>query len=241
MGYEIGKWDVEKHGFTEIHHEIFIKDDGNILLAVSKIDDPWSEDRVIEINPATDQLRGTWDLKKMFPDVCDLYHDVPLTAGNDPAGMTNDPVHNNAIWYNEADNSIILSSQRSGIAKITHSGYLKWFLAPHITALIDDEDSDGFSDSMLDGYDAADPTTRVGDFKGDKYIHDRMPMAGKPYEDYSLFDFRYQEFLLTPVDKDGKEITDADVLNGYTNHDDFAWPFRVHTPTILKKDRKSVV
>ena len=234
MGFEIEKWDVSEHGFTEIHHEIVIKDDGNIILAVSKIDDPMIEDRIIEINPETNQLRGTWDLKKTFPDLCDLFNDVPLTEGNDPNGLTNEPVHNNAFWYNEEDDSLIVSSQRSGVAKLTHSGYLKWFFAPHIIGLIDDEDADGMSDSLMDGYDADDMTTHVGDFKGESYIHDRMPIAGKPHEVYSSFDFRYQEFLLDPIDKDGKEITDSDVLNGFTDHDDFAYPFRQHTPVILK-------
>ena len=239
MGFEKGKWDVSEHGFTEIHHEIAIKDDGNIILGVSKIDDPWIEDRVIEINPENNQLRGTWDLKNNFPDVCDLFVDAPITEGDDPSGMTNDPVHNNAIWYSEEDDSLIISSQRSGVAKLTHSGYLKWFLAPHIIGVIDDVDGpdgkpDGMSDSLIEGFDAEDPTTNVGDFKGDAYVQDRMPVNGKPHEIYSSFDFRYQEFLLTPLDKDGNEITDKDVLNGFTDHEDFAYPFRQHSPVILK-------
>ncbi|MGI6393334.1 MAG: aryl-sulfate sulfotransferase [bacterium] len=234
MGFELGKWGVEQHGFTKIHHEIVIKDDGNIILGVSKIDSPWIEDWMIEINPATNQLRATWDLNKTFPDVCDLFHDVPLSAGGDPTGQANDPVHQNSAWYNSEDNSIIVGSQRSGIAKMTHSGYLKWFLTPHIVALIDDENRDGRSDSLLDGYDENDLETKVGDFKGDKYVYDRMPIAGKPFEAYSDFDFRYQEFLLTPLDKKGKEITDLEVLNGFIDHEDFAWPFRPHSPTILK-------
>jgi len=239
MGFEAGKWDVSEHGYTEIHHEIVIKDDGNIILAVSKIDDPMIEDRIIEINPETNKLRGTWDLKKTFPDVCDLFHDAPLTESDDPNGLTNDPVHNNAFWYNEEDDSLIVSSQRSGVAKLTHTGYLKWFFAPHIIGTVDDVDGadgkpDGLSDSLVDGYDVDDLLTHVGDFEGEDYLQDRMPIDGKPYEVYSSFDFRYQEFLLTPLDKDGKEITDSDVLNGFTDHEDFAYPFRQHTPVILK-------
>lgn len=234
MGFEIGKWDVSQHGYTGIHHEIEMKDDGNIIMAVSRIDDPWIENMVIEINPENSNLRGVWNLNKTFPDVCDLFYDVPLTAADDPAGLTNDPVHNNAVWYDGRDDSLIVGSQRSGVAKLTHSGYLKWFFAPHIIAVIDDEDADGMSDSLLDGYDINDINTRVGDFKGENYTQDRMPIDGKPYEAYSSFDFRYQEFLLTPLDKDGKEITDADVLNGFTDHEDFAYPFRPHTPVILK-------
>lgn len=233
MGFDVGKWDISEHGYIGIHHEITIKDDGNILLAVSKDDGIWKEDRIIEIN-TENQLRGTWDLKKNFPDVCDLYVDIPITKENDPNSYTNEPVHSNAIWYSSEDDSLIISSQRSGVAKLTHSGYLKWFLAPHITALIDDEDADGVSDSLIAGFDPEDPTTNVGDFKGDKYIQDRMPVAGKPHADYSAFDFRYQEFLLTPLDKDGNEITDKEVLNGFVDHEDFAYPFRQHTPVVLK-------
>jgi len=234
MGYELGKWDITEHGFTKIHHEIFIKDDGNIILGVSKTDDSWIEDRMIEINPETNQLRGTWNLTKIFPDICDLHYDMPLSAADDPAGKTNNPIHHNAAWYQSDDDSIIVGSQTSGIAKITHSGYLKWFLAPHITAYIDDADNDGVSDSLVDGYNAADPTTMVGDFKGDKYTEDRMPIDGKPHEDYSQLDWRYPEFLLTPVDSEGKTITDNEILMGFANHKDFVWPSREHNPTILK-------
>lgn len=240
MGYEQEKWDVSKFGFTEIHHDIFIKDDGNILMGVSKIDDDFIEDRVIEINPEINQIRGIWNLTNNFPDVCDLYYDVPLTTGKDPAGLANDPVHNNAVYHDSRDDSLIIGSQRSGIAKMTHSGYLKWFMAPHITAFIDDTNNDGLSDSLVDGYDANTATTRVGDFKGDAYIDDRMPIGGKPHEDYSTFDFRYPEFLLTPLDSSGKPITDKDVLMGFTNHADFSWPFRAHNPTILKNGNMMV-
>ena len=233
MGNQLETWDVSTLGFNGIHHEIFIKDDGNLILGVNKKDSDWIEDRMIEINPVTDQLRGTWDLNRTFPDVCDLYNDIPLTSTETP-GTTNDPIHNNGAWYDPDDDTLLIGSQRSGIGLLTHSGYLKWFLAPHITAYIDDADNDGLSDSLVDGYDAEDPATRVGDFKGAGYINDRMPIAGKPYEDYAQLDWKYPEFLLTPLDKNGDEITDPDVLKGFKDHEDFAWPFRAHTPAVLK-------
>jgi arylsulfate sulfotransferase len=233
MGFEKEKWDVSQFGFHEIHHDFVFKDDGNILLAVSKIDDGWSYDRMIEIDPEKNTLRGTWDLKKVFPDVPDLYNDVPMIEEGNPKSGANAPVHHNAIMYDPSDNSMLLSSQRSGIAKITHSGYLKWLLAPQITAYIDDEDGDGISDSYMENYDPDNPAVNIGDFKGENYIHDRMPIAGKPHEVYSNFDFRYQEFLLDPLDKDGNPIDDDEVVMGFANNDDFAWPFRPHSPVIL--------
>jgi arylsulfate sulfotransferase len=234
MGFEQNSWDISEFGYAEIHHDIFIKDDGNILVAASKKDDVWSYDSIIEIDPVKNALRGTWDLKTVFPDVCDLYHDIPLTDPGNPVDGANAPIHNNAVWHDPVDNSIIVSSQRSGIAKITHSGYLKWFLAPGITAYIDDHDGDGMSDSLVDGYDPDDNLSRVGDFRGENYTADRMPIAGKPHEAYSSLDFRYQEFIPAPLDKNGDFITEEEVIMGFSSHDDFSWPFRPHSPVILE-------
>ncbi len=234
MGFQKEKWDVSEFGYTEIHHDIFIKDDENILVGVSKNDGEWSYDWMIEIDPVRNSLRGTWDLKTIFPDVCDLYNDIPFTEPGNSAGGANAPIHHNAIWYDPEDNSILLSSQRSGVAKITHSGYLKWFLAPHITAYIDDADGNGMSDSFVENYDPDNPASNVGDFRGDNYVDDRMPIAGKPHEVYSSFDFRYQEFLLAPLDRNGELITDNDVLMGFIDHGDFSWPFRPHSPLVLE-------
>lgn len=60
-----------------------------------------------------------------------------------------------------------------------------------------------------------------------------MPIAGKPNERYP-FDFTYGEFLLTPLDGNGDAITDTDVLLGFAESTDFRWPFRPHSPRIMK-------
>ena len=41
------------------------------------------------------------------------------------------------------------------------------------------------------------------------------------------------QFLLTPLDADDSEITDADVLLGNTNHPDFEWSWYQHSPILL--------
>lgn len=43
----------------------------------------------------------------------------------------------------------------------------------------------------------------------------------------------YKKFLLTPLDKEGKAITDTEVLNGLKSHPDFEWVWGVHCPVIL--------
>ena len=245
MGYVLEDIDVAPLGYKNVHHEVFIKPDGNYLLGVDKKNSDYIEDRVIEINPADPadpQLRGAWNLNDTFPDVADLFIDMQPTSTEIP-GQTNNPIHHNAIFYDESDDSIIVGSQTAGIVKLTHSGYVKWYLAPHLFGLIDDEDKDGKSDSFMAKYDPANQMTWIGDYSqekdgktvaGEKYVNERAPINGIPYKVYSEFEFSYPEFFLTPLDKNGKEIEDLSVKQGLMAHEDFSWPFRAHNPTILK-------
>jgi len=243
MGHVLEDIDVTPFGYKNVHHEIFIKPDGNYLVAVDKADDDYIEDRMIEIDPRNlDRLRGAWDLNKTFPDVADLFIDMQPTSTKIP-GQTNNPIHHNAIFYDESDNSIIVGSQTAGIVKLNHAGYLKWYLAPHLFGLIDDADGDFKSDSFTANYNPDDQKTWVGNYSqkegdklvaGEKYVDERVPIKGKPYEVYSDFEFSYPEFFLTPLDKNGKEIEDLSVKQGFESHEDFSWPFRAHNPTILK-------
>ena len=245
MGYVLEDIDVAPLGYRNVHHEVFIKPDGNYLIGVDKADSGYIEDRVIEINPAdpaNPQLRGAWNLNDTLPDVADLFIDMQPASTEIP-GQTNNPIHHNAIFYDESDDSLIGGSQTAGIVKLTHSGYVKWYLAPHLFALIDDADNDGKSDSFTAKYDPANQMTWTGDYSqekdgktvaGEKYVNKRAPINGIPYKVYSDFEFSYPEFLLTPLDKNGSEIEDLSVKQGFASHEDFSWPFRAHNPTILK-------
>ncbi|MBP5406190.1 aryl-sulfate sulfotransferase [bacterium] len=245
MGYVLEDIDVAPLGYRNVHHEVFIKPDGNYLIGVDKADSGYIEDRVIEINPAdpaNPQLRGAWNLNDTLPDVADLFIDMQPASTEIP-GQTNNPIHHNAIFYDESDDSLIVGSQTAGIVKLTHSGYVKWYLAPHLFALIDDADNDGKSDSFTAKYDPANQMTWTGDYSqekdgktvaGEKYVNKRAPINGIPYKVYSDFEFSYPEFLLTPLDKNGSEIEDLSVKQGFASHEDFSWPFRAHNPTILK-------
>ncbi len=246
MGYVLEDIDVAPLGYKNVHHEVFIKPNGNYLIGVDKKDSGYIEDRVIEINPgdpANPQLRHAWNLNDTLPDLADLFMDMQPTSTEIP-GQTNNPLHHNAIFYDESDDSIIVGSQTAGILKLSNSGYIKWYLAPHLFGLIDDADGDGLSDSFMAKYDPANQLTWVGDYSqtnddgkvvaGEKYVNKRAPINGIPYQVYSEFEFAYPEFFLTPLDKDGKEIEDLSVKQGLMPHEDFSWPFRGHNPTILK-------
>lgn len=43
----------------------------------------------------------------------------------------------------------------------------------------------------------------------------------------------YQKYLLTPLDKEGNEITDSKVISGEKSSDAFDWPWGQHTPVIM--------
>jgi hypothetical protein len=227
LGRELQRVDIGKHGYERIHHDIFLKADGNVVVTADLAGADFIEDRVIEIEPVANNLRARWDLADTLPDVADLFYDVPLTSQLQP-GITNDPVHNNSVWYDDTDDTLIACSQRSGVAKLYRSGQLKWLLAPHLMRWIDDADGDGVSDSFADGYDPNNVLTSIGDFTGPGYTDERYPVNGKPIADYSGFDFNYGEFLLQPLDAAGNPITDDAVVRGFSNHPEFAWPFRPH-------------
>lgn len=231
MGYEKAAWSLEDKGYTVIHHDIFVKDDGDLVVLPNKDDANSKMDFVAEVDHKTGDINKVWDLKKFFPDLQDLYADKALT-NYDNANRAADPIHVNAVWYDKTDDTIVACGQAGGIMKISRDDKIIWYLVPHIAAKIDDADGDGVSDSLVDGYDKDDPLTKVGDFKTVAYSDDRMPIL--PYEGTYDFDFNYSEFILDPLDSEGTRITDTDVINGFTDSDDFAWPFRTHNPSILE-------
>ena len=234
LGRELLRFDFSAHGYERIHHDIYRKpSDGHLLLTVDRSGDPFIEDRVIEVDVGRETLRARWNLADVLPDVADLFHDLPLTSGDDP-GLSNDPVHINALWYDDEDDTLIVCSQRTGVAEVYRSGQLKWLLAPHLQRHVDDADGDGVSDSLADGYDPELLLSRVGDYRGSAYTDLRYPVSGEPVVDYSGFVFDYGEFLLSPLDAAGDPIEDDDVRRGFADHADFGWPFRPHAPMLLE-------
>ncbi len=231
LGHELLNLDFSAHGYERVHHDIFRRHNGHLLLTVDRTGDPWIEDRVIEIEPTRNQLRARWNLADALPDLADLFHDLPMSEPFG-AGESNDPVHINAVWYDEQDDTLLVCSQRTGVAELYASGQLKWLLAPWLVRWIDDADGDGVSDSLAEGYDPARMLSRVGEYRGEAYVHERYPVNGRPVIDYSQFEFHYGEFLLTPLDASGAPIEDEDLRLGFVDHPDFAWPFRPHSVSL---------
>lgn len=135
-GKKKNTWDLEIFGYTRPHHDIFIKENGNFLILVSKINETLINNHLIEIEPKKEILINEWDLRDFFPNINDLF-DYSKNISNNilKKQFLIDLIHPNAVYYDKRDDSIIVSSQRSGILKIDNLNNLKWFLTFHMITL----------------------------------------------------------------------------------------------------------
>ncbi|WP_210514672.1 aryl-sulfate sulfotransferase [Hymenobacter terricola] len=123
FGKSVATWDLPGYTF---HHEAYEKPDGNFLVTVSKDGStnlsggPTVEDFVIELNRTTGAVVHEWDLRALL--------DEGRTAlESDPQ----DWLHINAVMYDPADNTVVISGRFQGVVKVSYSDQIVWILAPH--------------------------------------------------------------------------------------------------------------
>lgn len=102
-----------------VHHDAIELPNGNLLVTNNNDDGQYVEDSIIEIDRKTGQIVNTIDIRKHL-DI-----DRFQKKGN------KDWFHNNAIWYDESDKSIIISgAYQNAIVKMDYpSGAVRWILA----------------------------------------------------------------------------------------------------------------
>jgi len=231
LGEELEVYDFSiygpRDGFENIHHDIQQTTDGTLLLTVNGIDHPSIENFIIEIDPSlqSNTIQTVIDLEEILPNVDDLFPDLPQSYA---PGKT-DAIHNNGIYPSPDGKSLLVSSQRSGLAKINlNTGTLRWYLFSHkVQAAPGISKQDYDPEPLYDnnGYPMPHPTWRSpanGDF---------------PSEDYQLAGgFNYKKFLLHPLDASGDTIkNEMTVWEGQTGTD-FSFPYRQHSPVILQNN-----
>ena len=120
LGRELRRWEMPGYSY---HHEVIEKPDGNLLVAVSKVAEPETvNDRVIELDRSTGAIVREWDLRRVL--------DV---TRRDFRGDDTNWLHMNGIWYDEADDALILSGRQQGaLVKVSGDNELVWILAPHL-------------------------------------------------------------------------------------------------------------
>jgi len=108
--------------FENAHHDVYEMSNGNFLVAVNKVGITTIEDHIIEIDRNLGTISNIWDLREILP--MDRYTLRKIGDGSDW-------FHVNAVIHDERDNTIIVSGQTQGLAKVTWDNQLKWILAPH--------------------------------------------------------------------------------------------------------------
>lgn len=107
--------------FESAHHDVYEMPNGNFLVAVNKVGISTIEDHIIEIDRNSGMTTNIWDLREILP--VDRFTLRFIRNGTDW-------FHNNAVIYDERDNSIIASGQATGVVKVSWDNELKWILAP---------------------------------------------------------------------------------------------------------------
>ena len=117
LGTRLAQWHFPEYTF---HHDFVEKPDGDLIVAVSKKGTGSIEDHVIELNRTTGTIEREWDLRQ------------PLDVGRRALlGSDEDWFHLNSVWYDQRDNSLIVSGRHQGVAKVSADNKLVWILAPH--------------------------------------------------------------------------------------------------------------
>lgn len=123
LGELLHTWKMPGYAF---HHEVLEKPDGNFLVNVNKTGSthpdgsPTVEDVVIELSRTAGTVTHEWDLKQLLDE--------------DRHALEPDPVdwaHTNAVAYDPADNTIVVSARFQGVVKLGYDDRIVWILAPH--------------------------------------------------------------------------------------------------------------
>lgn len=102
------------------HHDVFEKENGNLIVASDNFENGTVEDYVVEID------RNTGDIIKEI----DLTKILPTEDGNNIYTTKYDWFHNNAVWYDEKTNSLTLSGRhKDAVINIDYdSEELNWII-----------------------------------------------------------------------------------------------------------------
>lgn len=108
---------------SAIHHDAIELPSGNLLLTIND-DTKYMEDTMIEIDRQTGEVVKTIDLKDILPE--EFYQDYKARSDGKV-----DWFHQNAIWYDESDDSIVISSRsQDTIMKLDYdTTKIKWILS----------------------------------------------------------------------------------------------------------------
>ncbi|HLR59898.1 MAG TPA: aryl-sulfate sulfotransferase [Pseudogracilibacillus sp.] len=119
---------IDIQGYDEnednlIHHEVIEMPNGNLLATTHEPDSDYVEDHMHEIDRETGKTTQEINLRDVMPG------DAPDDYDGKNSDI-NDWIHQNAIWFDESDESILISGRSQDIIlKVSYpEGELKWIL-----------------------------------------------------------------------------------------------------------------
>ncbi|MFI3238593.1 MAG: aryl-sulfate sulfotransferase [Lachnospiraceae bacterium] len=99
-----------------VHHDVIELPNGNFL-TTSKSDGYYVDDLIYELDRETGEVVNCIDLK----DILDVSR---FNSGDD-----SDWIHLNSLWYDESDDTLVISGRHQGIFKISYpDGELEWII-----------------------------------------------------------------------------------------------------------------
>lgn len=121
LGEIVNNWPIPGYTF---HHEITEKPDGNFLATVNKNGLDTVEDHIIEIDRGSGQIINIWDLRESLDQERTAW---PISYGD----ISVDWFHANGLYYDDTDNTIVVSGRSQGTVKFTETNEVVWIIAPH--------------------------------------------------------------------------------------------------------------
>lgn len=109
-----------------IHHDVVELPSGNLLATTHEPDSEYKEDQMIEIDRETGETRRFINDRDLFP--AEAYEEYSGKNAED-----NDWIHQNAIWFDEDDQSVLISARsQDSILKISYpDAEIEWILGAH--------------------------------------------------------------------------------------------------------------
>lgn len=107
-----------------VHHDVIELPNGHLLATTHDVDSDYIEDEMTEIDRETGETRRNFNFRDILPE--EFYLDYDGDTKNEA-----DWLHQNAIWFDETDNSILISSRHQDlIMKLSYpAGKINWILA----------------------------------------------------------------------------------------------------------------
>ncbi|HMB98379.1 MAG TPA: aryl-sulfate sulfotransferase [Balneolaceae bacterium] len=121
FGEILNSWEMPGYGF---HHDVIEKPDGDFIATVNKFGESTVEDYIIEIDRNNGAIINEWDLNLSLDNTRRAWE-------TNLADLNVDWFHANAVSYDPADNTIIVSGRTQGTVKLTENNEVVWILAPH--------------------------------------------------------------------------------------------------------------